>query len=309
MKSVSYKRVWRWISLFTSLVILLTTLQPVGTTAAPQQTIYGVKHLNIQPLYTENTLLCVGQEAMFSVLVVNDIHAGVGGASVHAGNKTINTSYDGLARWTQSVDKAGPITIEISATKEDYIPSPSISVTINAINCEWNISMWYFESYAGQEPWVFQGSIEVETTPFSRDIDGSLALNTGDTLQAQFNGNVYAATQPIQCYATPSVSGNFPIKFSGEYVKGILNITLSAKPVTLPPTVTIKCNFLDPNYKVDPFTNPTRQTFNLVEDAGLNTIVCPAVGCVERTYLSHPEIWPTPREEATLILIINRTGK
>jgi hypothetical protein len=312
MKHPSFRQVLRWFGFLICLVILVITTQVQSGFAAPQWIIPRAGELKMIPLYSENHQLCVDQKEKFVVLVINDRGAPIPGATVHANNKTITTGPTGYARWYEVADKPGQKTITFYATKTGYFKSLSKTATFEVVECNWNLRMDYNEDFSDNEnTWVFQGSVEIEDTPFTANTDGSLFLTTGQSsIQAQYHGTLYDLIKPMTCTPEPPLEGPYQIQFSGDYKDGFLWIYLSAVPVQLPSTVMINCKALDPNHTIKPFKYPTGQKLDLIKQAQLSEIFCSGDGCVKRFKLSRVQLWPfNTANFASGVLIIERENK
>ncbi|OGN75703.1 MAG: hypothetical protein A2X25_02735 [Chloroflexi bacterium GWB2_49_20] len=312
MKCPSFQRALRWFSFIISLVILVSTTQVQSGLAAPQWFVPRAGELKLITLYNENHQLCLDQKEKFVVLVINGRGVPIPGVTVHANNKTIITGPTGYARWYELADKLGQKTITIYATKNGYFKTLDKKATFEVIDCIWNLRMDYNEEFLDNEnTWVFQGSVEIEDTPFTANTDGALFLMTGQpAIQAQYHGTLFDLIKPISCSPQPALEGPYEIQFSGEYKDGFLWINLSAVPVALPSTVMINCVTLDPNYTVDPFKYPTGQKLDLIKQAQLTEIFCSGDGCVKRFKLSRVQLWPfNTANFASGILIIEREKK
>jgi len=312
MKYPSFRRALRWFSFMIALVILVGTTQVQRGFAAPKWILPRAGELRMITLYSENHQLCVDQKEKFVVLVINDRGAPVPGAAIHTNNKTITTGPTGYARWYELADKPGQKTITFYATKTGYFKTLNKTATFEVIDCNWNLRMDYNEDFSDNEnTWVFQGSVEIEDTPFTANTDGQLFLLTGQSsIQAQYHGTLFDLVKPISCSPEPALEGPYQIQFSGEYKDGNLWINLSAVPVTLPSMVTIKCITLDPNYDVSPFKYPTGQKLDLIKQAQLSEIFCSGDGCVKRFKLSRVQLWPfNSANYASGVLIIEREKK
>ena len=309
MKSPEHRQIWRCFSFLFCLLILTSTAHTERSLAAPQHTIFRSQNLKLLPLYIEKRKICVGQKEKFAVLVVNDYSANVVGASVHAKDKVFVTGADGIARWSAIAENPGQTTITIYATKAGYTQSNSYTVTLDVIDCTWNLRMDYNEAYMDTaNTWVFQGSVEIEDTPFTVIDDGSLSLLTGQSsIQAQYRGTLYDTFRPMSCSPQPTLEGPYEIQFNGKYDNGSLRINLSAVAVDLPKMVTIQCIAADPNYTITPFDYPTGQRIDLINQAGLKEISCSGEFCVKQFKLSRMQMWPFPATiYASGVLIIER---
>jgi len=309
MKHPAFRQIGRLFSFVFCMLILVSTAQAQPSLAAPQETIFPSQTLKLLPLYIEKRKICVGQKEKFAVLVVNAYSANIVGASVHAKDKVFVTGADGIARWSAIAETPGQTSITIYATKPGYTQSNSYTVTIDVIDCTWNLRMDYDEAFFDTaRTWVFQGSVEIEDTPFSVLDDGTLSLLTGQSsIQAQYRGTLYDTLKPMSCSPKPTLEGPYEIQFNGKYDNGSLRINLSAVAVELPKMVTIECIAADPNYTITPFEYPTGQRIDLINQAGLKEISCSSDGCVKRFKISQMQMWPFPAANyASGVLIIER---
>lgn len=300
------------VSFMVCLVILVSTILVQSSLAAPLRTVFRATQLGIIPMSSNERKVCVDNKERFAVLVVNDYGVPIPGATVHANKKTVTTNGSGYAIWYELADSEGTKTITINATKAGYFKSSNLTVTFEVIQCSWVLRMDYGEEFADvKDTWVFQGSVEIEDTPFMANTDGTLFLVNGEsTIQAQYRGSLYELFKPIFCFPQPELSGVYPIQLGGKYKDGFLTIKLSATPVKLPSLVEIQCSTLDPNYIVEPFNYPTGQKLDLVNAGKLNEIFCPGDGCVKRFKLSRVQLWPFDTANyASGVLIIEREKK
>lgn len=188
--------------------------------------------------------MCKGETKYYPVTV--DSLPGrqyISGATITLNGKTAGTTgLGGSTRVSYQFKKTGPFTLTIGATKSGYTDANPEVIEGEVIECGWKMRMWYEETVRMPGSNFFEAEcyFKFPNQTFVRDENDQLVLTTGkSTISAQYGCDTGGWEWPIKVSMTPTVEGSMEVNFKGQYVKGSLQITLTAVGGALPEQVQI----------------------------------------------------------------------
>jgi hypothetical protein len=249
------KRSFRTLNLskFISVALCLTLLpwlerSSSGLAAPSNYTVSGT--LGIYTMYLQVEPMCLGDSEQLSANVVAS-SIPISGATVTADGKAVATSgKSGFAKWTFKPKEAGEYNIVVAATKKNYFPSNSITISMSVEQCRWRFGMEYNEEYWIEDQNLALQAWEEFDVTLEEDANGAISVN-GSSGQASINAQFavsmyYYVAGAFECQSERE-EGPASISFKGQLTKGQMTIELSAYTLALASQLTITCQPLNEN--------------------------------------------------------------
>ncbi|RPI28906.1 MAG: hypothetical protein EHM70_16245 [Chloroflexota bacterium] len=279
------------------LVLLIAAGQP--GLSAPDYTIFGALTLYLDP--TGSITLCRGA----SLSIIGTVtHKSDYVPLLPMPNATVTFSSEletatkisnaqGTLTYRFKPRESGEYHVSAIASRENYLPSDNLGLTVKVEECTWKIGFDYTEwLLAATGTWNYQASFVFEAF-FHADEDGNLVLMDTSTINADYHATIGDIAEIYDCYLSQPVKGNASVSFKGHLQGQQLYIELSMLPIMMNGGQTAECDDIKSgDYHVEPFPAPINPSVDVFKGTGTQKVVLPATGGSKIFDVKKGIFWP-----------------
>lgn len=163
----------------------------------------------------------------------------------HGIAKSIETSAAGQAGITWRVSEAGPLTLTVKASKQDWTAPPPLTFRYDANPCEWLLHVQYHEEHAiiAEVDMVVGATVDWYGRLRTSGQDGDTGESKIELLGGDGTYTFYASDKikaPVHVSLDPAVSGTWNLRGDGKLANGLVRLNVGETEEQYPEMVFIK---------------------------------------------------------------------